>query len=195
MATRSVICFVNRDPSKKKVVGSYCHWDGYPEEGGVGHTLYHHYNNQESALAVAEHGYFSSLPVSLKDDCKCDGKGCVHCQVTFALKKKGPCMVYSGDLKSSDDKVKPTYDNIPIVELFEDQELEFESTAQLGLGRDHAKWQGAVVGYDVSGKSGDKYEFVVETACGLSAEEVVKKSFEVMKNKLKDFRKDVERLE
>ncbi len=132
---------------------------------------------------------------NMKDVCECDGKGCVHCQVTFALKKKGPCMVYSGDLKSSDDKVKPAYDNIPIVELFEDQELEFEATTQLGLGKDHAKWQGAVVGYDVSGKDGDKYEFVVETACGLTTEEVVKKSFDILKGKLKDFRKDVERLE
>jgi DNA-directed RNA polymerase subunit D len=129
-----------------------------------------------------------------RDDCKCDSKGCVHCEVTFALKKKGPAMVYSGDLKSSDKNVKPLYDNIPIVKLFENQELELEATAELGLGKNHAKWQGAVVGYDVSGKDENKYDFVVETASGLSAKEVVLKSFDVLKDKLKDFTEDVERL-
>ena len=103
-------------------------------------------------------------------------------------------MVYSGDLKSSDKKVHPVYDKIPIVELMENEELEFEATAQLGLGKDHAKWQGAVAGYEISGKSNDKFTFVVETACGLSAEEIVKKSIKVLEGKLNDFSKDVGRL-
>jgi len=131
---------------------------------------------------------------NMKDGCKCNGKGCSRCQVMLALKKKGPCMVYSEDLKSSDKKVKPVYDKIPSVELIEDQELEFEATVQLGLGKEHAKWQGAIVGYEMSGPKNDKFTFVVESACGLSAEEVVKKSFDVLKGKLKDFTTDVGRL-
>jgi len=82
-----------------------------------------------------------------KKDCKCGGKGCTHCQVTLSLVKKGPCVVYSKDLISSDKKVKPVYDKIPIAELIEDQELKFEAIAELGLGKDHAKWQAAIVGY------------------------------------------------
>jgi DNA-directed RNA polymerase subunit D len=101
---------------------------------------------------------------NFKKDCKCSGKGCVHCQVSFKLKKKGPCMVYSGDMESSDERVKPVYDNIPIVELTEGQELEFEAFAELGLGKEHAKWQAAVVGYRnvpkiTVGKDGDKTEY------------------------------------
>lgn len=84
---------------------------------------------------------------NLKDECKCGGKGCTHCQVTLSLRKKGPCMVYSGDLVPSDKKVKPVYDKIPIVELTEGQELKFEAIAQLGFGKEHAKWQASVVGY------------------------------------------------
>lgn len=84
---------------------------------------------------------------NFKDECKCGGKGCIHCQVSLKLKKKGSCTVYSGDLVSMDKKVKPVYNNIPILELAKDQELEFEAIAQLGLGRDHTKWQAAVVGY------------------------------------------------
>ncbi len=83
----------------------------------------------------------------LKKDCKCDGKGCTHCQVTLSLVKKGPCVVYSKDLIPSDKKVKPAYDKIPIAELTKDQELKFEAIAELGLGKNHAKWQAAVVGY------------------------------------------------
>jgi len=84
---------------------------------------------------------------NLKDKCKCGGKGCTRCQVKLKLKKKGPGMVYSGDLVPSDKKVKPIYDKIPIVELTEEQELQFEAIAQLGFGKNHAKWQASVVGY------------------------------------------------
>ncbi|MEM5793083.1 MAG: DNA-directed RNA polymerase subunit D [Candidatus Aenigmatarchaeota archaeon] len=128
---------------------------------------------------------------SMKEDCKCSGKGCSNCQVTLVLKKKGPCIVYSGDLVSSDKNVKPVFDRIPIVELKDGQELEFEATAELGRGKDHAKWQGAIVGYEASEK---KYKFYVETACGLKAEDIVKISFEVLKNKLNEFTEDLTKL-
>ena len=84
---------------------------------------------------------------NLKSECKCGGKGCVHCQVTFSLKKKGPCMVYADDLVPSDENVYPAFEKIPIVELMEGQELELEAIAELGFGKDHVKWQASVVGY------------------------------------------------
>lgn len=84
---------------------------------------------------------------NLKKDCKCEGKGCSRCEVKLVIKKKGPAVVYSDDLKTTDKGVVPFIDRIPIVELFEDQELELIATAQLGLGREHSKWQAAVVGY------------------------------------------------
>lgn len=90
---------------------------------------------------------FDEKVYELPENCKCEGKGCSKCQVELVLKKKGPCVVYSGDMKSSDKDVKPVFDKIPITELFEDSEMEFEAVAQLGLGKKHAKWQAAVVGY------------------------------------------------
>ena len=84
---------------------------------------------------------------NLPKDCKCGGKGCSRCQVKLALKKKGPAMVYSDDLKSSDKSVAPSIEKVLLIELFEGEELQFNAIAQLGLGRDHAKWQGAIVGY------------------------------------------------
>jgi DNA-directed RNA polymerase subunit D len=90
---------------------------------------------------------FDKKAYELPENCKCEGKGCSRCQTELVLKKKGPGMVYSGDLKSKDKTVRPVFDKIPIVELFEGQEIEFEATAQLGFGKNHAKWQAAVVGY------------------------------------------------
>lgn len=72
-----------------------------------------------------------------------DEKGTSSNEVVFAINKKGPCMVYSKDMKSSNPEVKPLYDNIPIVELFEDQKLKLEASATLGVGINHARYQAA----------------------------------------------------
>jgi DNA-directed RNA polymerase subunit D len=75
------------------------------------------------------------------------GKTCSMCEVVFAINKKGPGMVYTKDMKSSNPDVKPLYDNIPIVELFEGQKLKLEASASLGYGKDHAKYQAAIASY------------------------------------------------
>lgn len=77
------------------------------------------------------------------DECKCKGKGCASCQVVFAVEKTGPCMIHSGDLKSSNRAVKPIDPNILILELLKGQSLKMESVARLGTGQEHAKWQAA----------------------------------------------------
>lgn len=77
----------------------------------------------------------------LKDECDCGGVGCALCQVTFTLSAEGPCMVHSGDLKSSDPETLPADDNVPIVELKEGQKVVLTAVASLGLGKHHAKYQ------------------------------------------------------
>lgn len=81
------------------------------------------------------------------EECKCGGKGCPLCQVIFVLEKSGPCMVYSGDMKSSNRDVRPTTPGFPIVELLKKQNIKFEAVAKLGLGNDHAKFQAANASY------------------------------------------------
>jgi DNA-directed RNA polymerase subunit D len=76
----------------------------------------------------------------LPEDCDCD-ETCPRCTVSLVLKKKGPGVVYSKDLTSEDPKIKPVYDTIPLLKLKEDQEVELEASAQLGIGMDHAKWE------------------------------------------------------
>ncbi len=113
-------------------------------------------------------------------------KGCeknpskAGCEVVLTLKKKGPCVVYSGDLKSKE--VKPLYDNIPITKLAEGKELELEAIARIGLGKDHAKWQGAIVGFKPKPivKVSKEAESLVSIAEACPA-----KVFEVKDNKLR----------
>ena len=68
--------------------------------------------------------------------------------VTVALEVEGPATAYSGDIRTSDERVQPADENIPVIELKEGQRLEFEADAVLDSGKDHAKHQGGVgIGY------------------------------------------------
>ena len=78
------------------------------------------------------------------EKCSCKGKGCAKCSVDLKIKAKGPCTIYSKDLKG---KVRPAYDNIPIVILDKDQELELVARAKLGKGIEHAKYSPGLVYY------------------------------------------------
>jgi len=82
------------------------------------------------------------IPLTTPDDYRPDDT------VTLAIDVEGPDTAYSGDLVSSDDKVQPAEENVPIIDLNEGQRLELEADAKLGRGKDHAKHQGGVaVGY------------------------------------------------
>ena len=79
---------------------------------------------------------------TFKDKCECGGAGCPHCTIIYVLNKKGPCMVYSGDLQPLGDmSLKIKEELIPIVKLKEKQALLIYATAVLGQGKTHAKWQ------------------------------------------------------
>ena len=65
--------------------------------------------------------------------------------VIFKLNEVGPKVVYSKDLISSDSKIKPVYDTIPLVKLKEGEELNIEAVAKVGYGKEHAKWMPTTV--------------------------------------------------
>lgn len=80
-------------------------------------------------------------------ECKCKGKGCGKCEVRFTLKIAGPCTVYSGDLKIKNKDVKIIYPKMPIVVLSENQEIELQAVAILGIGKEHMKWSPGLAYY------------------------------------------------
>jgi len=82
---------------------------------------------------------------NLKEKCACGGEGCPSCTIMYSLNKKGPCTVYSGDLEPlGNEEFRVKDDLIPIVKLADDQALLAYATAELGTGRQHAKWQATV---------------------------------------------------
>jgi len=73
-----------------------------------------------------------------KEECSCEGKGCMKCTTSFKLKAKGPGTVYSSELKGKGANI--IYKDMPLVILDKDQELEFSADATLGTGKEHSKF-------------------------------------------------------
>ncbi len=81
---------------------------------------------------------------NLPDECSCGGQGCTLCQVQLECDvraQNNEVIVYSGDLKSMDEKIRPVSDKIIIGKLGKKSSIVFEAYAQLGIGMDHAKFQ------------------------------------------------------
>jgi DNA-directed RNA polymerase subunit D len=78
-----------------------------------------------------------------REDCPtCHGEGCPSCTIIYSLNKRGPGLVTSADMEPiGDTKLRPKDQAIPIVQLAEGQAILIYATAQLGTGKDHAKWQ------------------------------------------------------
>jgi DNA-directed RNA polymerase subunit D len=78
-----------------------------------------------------------------REDCPtCHGEGCPSCTIIYSLNKRGPGLVTSADMEPiGDSKLRPKDQGIPIVQLAEGQAILIYATAQLGTGKEHAKWQ------------------------------------------------------
>ncbi|MEM0353075.1 MAG: DNA-directed RNA polymerase subunit D [Archaeoglobaceae archaeon] len=77
----------------------------------------------------------------MQKECSCGGVGCPSCQVSFRLNVEGPRIVYSGDFVSDDPEVHFAYKDVPVLELFNGQQLMIEAVARLGTGKEHSKFQ------------------------------------------------------
>ncbi len=79
---------------------------------------------------------------NFRSQCTCKGEGCPSCTVMYSLNKKGPNTVYSGDLEPlGSDKFRVKDEFIPIVKLGPNQAILVYATAELGTGKQHAKFQ------------------------------------------------------
>jgi DNA-directed RNA polymerase subunit D len=81
-----------------------------------------------------------------KSECSCKGKGCLKCTASCKLKAKGPCTVYSGDLKTKGFEV--VHSEMPLVILAKDQELEFTADAILGKAVEHTKFSPGMIWFN-----------------------------------------------
>jgi DNA-directed RNA polymerase subunit D len=86
--------------------------------------------------------------------------------IDLKLSKKGPCTVYSGDLKGNADVV---HEKIPITILGPSHQLELLATAKLGIGLNHAKHVPGLCYYRhiLEAKSSPQIDKIVEKSKGL----------------------------
>ena len=91
MGTRSDIIVEHADGHWSRI---YCHWDGYLEHNG--RILAEHYNTQQKAEALVEHGDLSSLA----PDCS---KPAGH---SYDTPVKGYCVYYGRDRGEDDTEAK-----------------------------------------------------------------------------------------
>jgi DNA-directed RNA polymerase subunit D len=68
-------------------------------------------------------------------------------KVKVTLDVSGPGTVYSKELKIADSGLKVLDENIPITKLKADQKIRIEAEAIAGQGKDHVKFQPAIIGF------------------------------------------------
>jgi DNA-directed RNA polymerase subunit D len=76
----------------------------------------------------------------LKENCKCEAKGCARCELKITLKASKKGYVHAGNAESTDPKCTFVHENMPIVKLLSKQKIDISMTAVLGKGKEHTKW-------------------------------------------------------
>ncbi|MEM0010309.1 MAG: DNA-directed RNA polymerase subunit D [Candidatus Bathyarchaeia archaeon] len=117
----------------------------------------------------------------LPSECDCKSSlGCPRCRVLLVLDVEAGDRVrtvYSGELVSEDEDVKPISPNIPILKLSPGQKVKLEAYAKLGRGKDHSKWQAATVSVLKS------YPIIIKSKscdnCGACVDACVKNVFSI----------------
>ncbi len=114
--------------------------------------------------------------------------------VKMVLEKEGPCVVYSKDIKSTDPKVEVADKKVPLVKLGKDQRLKLEMKAVMQSGREHAKWQPAVIAFEQDENEANTFRLVLEPMGSLNAREIMEKAVAALREKAKQFEKEMKKI-
>ena len=96
--------------------------------------------------------------------------------------------ILSGELKSQDESVIPTSNDIPIVTLAPGQSIKFEAYARLGKGTEHARWNSANVATLTDTEKDDEKLLTVESTGALNPKHIILSSVEQLSSKLSEFK-------
>ena len=96
--------------------------------------------------------------------------------------------ILSGELKSQDESVVPTSNDIPIVTLAPGQSIKFEAYARLGKGTEHARWNSANVATLTDTEKDDEKVLTVESTGALNPKHIILSSVEQLSTKLSEFK-------
>ena len=96
--------------------------------------------------------------------------------------------ILSGELKSQDESMVPTSNDIPIVTLAPGQSIKFEAYARLGKGTEHARWNSANVATLTETEKDDERVLTVESTGALNPKHIILSSVEQLSSKLSELK-------
>ena len=99
--------------------------------------------------------------------------------------------IFSGEIESQDDTIKPISEKIPIVTLAPNQRIKFEAHARLGRGIEHAKWNSSNIATLMETKKEEEHILTVETTGALKPNEIILGVISELANRLDKFKETV----
>ena len=96
--------------------------------------------------------------------------------------------IFSGDIESQDEIIKPISDRITIVTLAPNQKIRFEAHARLGRGTEHAKWNSSNIATLTETDKNNEHILTVETTGALEPKHIVLASINELSNRLNNFK-------
>ena len=130
--------------------------------------------------------------------CDCQSEtGCSNCKVMLVLDSGDSDVtktVFTDELTSEDDTVKPISEKIPIVQLAPGQRVKVECYARLGRGREHAKWNSSNIATLVETDKEDERILTVESTGALNPEEIILAGVDELGKGIDEFKTMIEEI-
>ena len=130
--------------------------------------------------------------------CDCNSEsGCSNCKVMLVLDTGETDVtrtVFSNELSSEDDSIKPTSDKISIIQLAPGQRVKVECYARLGRGTDHAKWNSANISTLIETDKKDESILTVESTGALDPEQIILAGVDEVSNRLSEFKEMINQI-
>jgi len=124
--------------------------------------------------------------------CDCNSEsGCSNCKVMLVLDTGETDVtrtVFSNELSSEDDSIKPISDKISIIQLAPGQRVKIECYARLGRGTDHAKWNSANISTLIEADKKGESILTVESTGALDPEKIILAGVDEVSNRLGEFK-------
>ena len=131
--------------------------------------------------------------------CECQSEtGCSNCKIMLVLDSGDSDVtrtVVSSELSSEDDSIKPTSEQIPIVQLAPGQRIKIECYARLGRGTEHAKWNSANISTLTDTDKDDVKVLTVESTGALDPEQIIISGVDEVGNRISQFKEMIDKVE
>lgn len=131
-------------------------------------------------------------------NCECKSEtGCSNCKVMLVLDSGDSDVtktVYSDELTSEDELVKPISEKIPIVQLAPGQRVKVECYARLGRGREHAKWNSSNIATLVETGKEDERILTVESTGALNPEQIILAGVDELGKRIQEFKEVIDEI-